>query len=162
MEWTGGCLCGAVRFQTRSHPLWIGHCHCEMCRRQSGAVMGSYVGFRAGTVVWIGEEPTRYKSSAQVERGFCPACGSTLSFHRVHETSIAVGAFDQPEALTPGRPPAGSAQDCHVFYEQKIPWLEIVDDLLCHQRWSAERADELEALAPGTTKVEPITVASSE
>ena len=154
MEWTGGCLCGAVRFRTDSDPLWVGHCHCEMCRRQTGGVMGSFVAFPAGSVEWLGKEPQRYRSSEHVERGFCPTCGSTLTFQRIHETAIAVGALDHPETLTPGHAPAGSAIDCHVFFEQRIPWLEIADNLVRHERWPAERIAELEDLSPGATNVD--------
>lgn len=48
---------------------------------------------------WLGVHPTRYRSSKDVERSFCGTCGNTIGFHRVHETSLAVGSFDDPDAL---------------------------------------------------------------
>ena len=94
MALTGGCLCGRVRYECEAEPLWVCHCHCEMCRRHSGAPVGTFVGFPAGSVRWLGGELTRYRSSKDVERSFCPACGSSTGFHRVHETSLALGSFD--------------------------------------------------------------------
>ncbi len=81
MEWTGGCLCGAVRYRTEAEPLWIAHCHCAMCRKATGAAFGTYAGFPAGSVEWTEGEPTLYRSSSEVERGFCSKCGGTL--HRI-------------------------------------------------------------------------------
>jgi hypothetical protein len=80
MPITGGCLCG----QTHAEPLWIGHCHCGMCRKHTGAPVATWIGFPAGSVRWVSKEPTRYRSSKDVERSFCPSCGSTIGFHRVH------------------------------------------------------------------------------
>jgi hypothetical protein len=36
MEWTGGCLCGDIRFKAGKDPVWVGHCHCTLCRKQTG------------------------------------------------------------------------------------------------------------------------------
>ena len=29
MKWTGGCLCGAIRYEVKAEPTYIGHCHCD-------------------------------------------------------------------------------------------------------------------------------------
>lgn len=140
--WTGRCLCGAVRFSTDAAPLWICHCHCEMCRRQTGSPLATYVGFPAGAVSWLGREPTRYRSSADVERSFCPVCGSTIGYHRVHETSLALGTFDQPAALlAPGTPAL------HVWTRERIAWFDTIDDWPRHFEFPPGRAEELEAVS---------------
>ena len=46
MTITGGCLCGQVRYQVETEPLWICHCHCGMCRKHTGAPLASFVGFQ--------------------------------------------------------------------------------------------------------------------
>ncbi len=139
---TGGCLCGAVRYVTNAEPRWLCHCHCEMCRRQTGSPLATYVGFPAGTVTWLGREPTRYRSSADVERSFCPTCGSTIGFHRVHETSLAVGSFDQPEALfAPGMLVE------HVWFREHISWFDTVDDWPRYPGFPPGRDAELEELS---------------
>ena len=102
MALAGGCLCGQVRYQANAEPMWICHCHCERCRRQTGAAVATYVGFPRETVEWLNSEPTRYRSSKDVERSFCSACGSTIGFHRVHETSLCLGSLDNPSDLPVG------------------------------------------------------------
>jgi hypothetical protein len=81
MEWAGGCLCGAVRYRASAHPRRVVSCHCGMCRRASGAAFLTFVHFPADAFAWTSAEPTRYRSSAAAERGFCALCGSTLSMH---------------------------------------------------------------------------------
>lgn len=131
MTWTGGCLCGAVRFRTESEPTWVAHCHCGMCRKHFGGVMGSFVGFPDGAIEWQGEPRARYSSSEGAQRAFCPRCGSTLTFERGERIDVAVGALDQPERLRPGDDP----DNCHIFYAERLPWLEIVDGLPRHDGW---------------------------
>ena len=70
MLWTGGCMCGAVRFEARGEPIAIGHCHCESCRRHTGTPVVTYVGFLERNVTFQGEERRRYKSSPGVVRAF--------------------------------------------------------------------------------------------
>ncbi|WP_164834693.1 GFA family protein [Sinorhizobium meliloti] len=93
---TGGCLCGALRYEVSGEPLRVGLCHCADCRKESGS---SFVTF----AVW----PTRaFKSSGEVKifagRGFCPDCGSRLFNPGEEETEIRVGSLDDaPAALNP-------------------------------------------------------------
>lgn len=82
MPASGGCLCGAVRYEVKERPTEAGACHCGMCRKWSG---GIYMAFRVpGEEVRLkGEEHIgRYKSSDWAERCFCKKCGSSL-FYRV-------------------------------------------------------------------------------
>lgn len=120
---TGGCLCGAVRFASVSAPVRGVICHCVMCRKHSGAPALAFVHFRVSDFTWTQGEPTRYRSSEFAERGFCAACGSTLSMHeRVlsDRVQITVGSLDEPERVH---------IDDHVWTEQQIPWFQVADSL---------------------------------
>ena len=122
MAWSGGCLCGAVRYRARADPLRVVSCHCGMCRRASGAAFLTFVHFPAGGFEWIGGEPTRYRSSAEAERGFCAICGSTLSMHEsvlADRVQISLGSLDRPDLVRP---------DDHVWTRSQLPWLNLVDD----------------------------------
>jgi hypothetical protein len=43
----GHCLCGAVRFSADGEPKWTGYCHCQSCRRHTGAPVSPYAGYEA-------------------------------------------------------------------------------------------------------------------
>ena len=141
MTLTGGCLCGEVRYLCEAEPLWVCHCHCEMCRRHSGAAVATFLGFPAGTVKWLGTEATRYRSSSDVERSFCSNCGSSIGFHRVHETSLYLGSFDKPSEIPVDRMLTG-----HVFYKDRIGWFDTADQWERHREFSPGRSEELEGL----------------
>jgi hypothetical protein len=113
-----------------------------MCRRQTGAPVATYVGFPAGTVAWLNKEPTRYRSSRDVERSFCPTCGGSIGFHRVSETFLCVGSLDAPSDL-----PIRSIWTGHTWYKEHIPWFETTDDWQRHSEFPPGRIEELNALS---------------
>lgn len=117
----GGCLCGAIRYRSDAAPLRGVICHCSMCRRHSGSPILAFVHFPRDAFAWIGEEPTRFRSSAFAERGFCPHCGSTVSMHEevlADRVQIAVGSLDQPNRVT---------IDDHVWSRERIAWFDTTD-----------------------------------
>ncbi|AUG54434.1 GFA family protein [Thalassospira marina] len=98
---TGGCLCGAVRFSVSGAPLGSNHCHCNMCRKDSGAGISTFVSFPASAVIWNGK-PTDYESSPGKYRGFCPKCGSSITWRKASDDSFIdfrLGTFDDPSAF---------------------------------------------------------------
>ncbi len=117
----GGCLCGNLRYEGRGEPKWVVHCHCRSCQRHSGAAFLTYVGFTIDDLVWQKGAPAIYESSPGVERGFCPACGSTLTFARPsrNEISVFAGSLDEPDDLTP---------TAHAFYDHHFAWLDLTDE----------------------------------
>jgi len=137
MTWTGGCLCGAVRFESDAEILWLCHCHCGMCRKHSGAPLATFVIFPAGAVSWTGRQPSRYRSSQDVERSFCPTCGSSIGFHRAHETSLGLGSFDRPDDIAVER-----SRSLHVMYGDHIAWFDTADDWPRHETRPSGVAEE--------------------
>jgi hypothetical protein len=113
----GRCLCGAVRFRAIARPKWVLWCHCESCRRHTGAPASVFVAFDDAAVTVTRGAITRYASSPGVERGFCARCGSTLTCanaRRPNETHFHLGAFERPEEFEP----TGAA-----FAGERLPWL---------------------------------------
>ena len=47
----GGCLCGDIRYRATSEPEFVTHCHCQMCRKHSGALFATDAGFRAAILI---------------------------------------------------------------------------------------------------------------
>ena len=119
----GGCLCGAIRYRSTAGPVRCVICHCEDCRRHSGAPCLSFVHFPVDAFTWLSGEPKRFRSSRYAERGFCPECGSTLSMHEEvlgDRVQVTLGSLDDPGRVSP--------QD-HVWTDSKISWFDIADDL---------------------------------
>lgn len=119
----GGCLCGAIRYRSALPPVRCLICHCECCRKHSGAPCLSFVHFPVEGFSWTGVEPARYRSSRYAERGFCSTCGSTVSMHEEvlgDRVQIAVGSLDDPGTVRP---------EDHVWTGSQLPWLDIRDDL---------------------------------
>jgi hypothetical protein len=142
MTITGGCLCREIRYEVQVEPMWICHCHCERCRKHSGSPITTWLGFPAGTVHWVTKEPFRYRSSKDVERSFCPVCGSTIGFHRVHETSIAIGSLDAPDEV-----PIAKLWTGHAWFKEHITWLDTTDEWTRYSEFPAGRLEELDALS---------------
>ncbi len=99
---TGGCACGAVRYETRGPLRDVVNCHCERCRRVTGHFMAATAS-ADGDLVVTGEGALQWwEAAAGVRYGFCRFCGSTLFWRAdgADRTSIAAGTIDPPTALT--------------------------------------------------------------
>ena len=97
---TGGCQCGAVRFELNEAPAEYAACHCSICRKIGGGVTLSAM-VPPGGATWATSDTLKtYDSSDWAERGFCSACGSSL-FWRLKVPGpmqglmyLSVGALD--------------------------------------------------------------------
>lgn len=58
---TGGCMCGAVRYEAGEDPYFVGFCHCRMCQRTYGQGSGIFVVFRKDVLRITKGEPKYYK-----------------------------------------------------------------------------------------------------
>jgi hypothetical protein len=123
MAVTGGCLCGAVRYEVAGQPLAAFHGHCSCCRRWQGAAFATIaVVPKAAFRVTMGEEVMQqYESSPGTFRCFCHQCGSSLyNLPAIlpHINGLLAGTVDGKL----GERPAG-----HTFVGSKAGWLEITD-----------------------------------
>jgi hypothetical protein len=95
---SGGCQCGAVRFRASKFGR-ASICHCRMCQKAFGGFFGALV--TAHDLEWTRGEPKRFASSNKVQRGFCAACGTPLTYEYGGPVEVAVGAFDNPAVVPP-------------------------------------------------------------
>lgn len=125
---TGGCGCGAVRFEARGPLRSVIFCHCDQCRRQSGHFLGATAVADDMLTVIGTQNLTWYKSSEKAKRGFCALCGSGLFWKhdRLDQTSILAGSFDKPTGLTASH---------HIFTGQKGDYYAINDGLPQNEHW---------------------------
>jgi len=123
----GGCLCGNIRWRASGEALYAIHCHCGQCQKHTGAAFGTGVGFRPADIIWTNGEPTFYQSSPNAKRGFCPRCGSSISWHYLDDQiAMLIGSFDHPEQIQPS---------AHMMVERRLPWLKIDDGLPRYPRF---------------------------
>jgi len=92
---TGGCLCGAVRFEATGRPYRVGLCHCLDCRKHHGALFHASAIFPEDAVKVEGE------TGSYSGRHFCPQCGSSVFGRSGDEVEINLGALDQTDRLQP-------------------------------------------------------------
>lgn len=104
---TGGCLCGAVRFETSAEPIMSGNCHCRDCQRSSGSAFTPAI-FVPKDSVSIQGTVKYFDSKADsgyiISRGFCPICGSQMfaKLERAqHVLGLRAGTLDAPEHFQP-------------------------------------------------------------
>jgi hypothetical protein len=102
---SGGCLCGKVRYQLGGEPRAVVLCYCNLCRRSVGATPVAWASVRLDDLQ-VSPEISYHSSSPKARRGFCPACGTSLTFESEDfpgEIDITVASLDDAEALTPQR-----------------------------------------------------------
>ena len=133
---TGGCLCGALRYETYESPKRTGYCHCTLCQRSSGAPVLAYATIPIDGFVLRQGDPARYASSKHGERWFCHHCGTQIAYcDKDNPTSvdINVGGLDNPELVSP---------QCHIFESSRISWFDTADQLPRYAGAEPEGEDE--------------------
>lgn len=123
---TGGCLCGAVRYEVTADPVYTGHCHCRSCQRASGAGHTTYVGVPRAAMTVRGQ-PRAYTliggSGLPAQRHFCPSCGSQLFGTCQLDPAMATlyaGSLDDPSMIRP---------DAAINVCNRQPWDRVSGDL---------------------------------
>lgn len=100
---TGGCHCGSIRYSAEIDKLEAVYCHCRMCQKSFGNIFATFFSVFKSDVRWITKEPAYFHSSKLAKRGFCPDCGTPISFgyHDSDHIDLSVGSLDKPEQMKP-------------------------------------------------------------
>ena len=106
MMLTGGCRCGAVRYQAEvEDPSRHGLCHCADCRRSTGAPAVAWLAVPKDTFAVIQGEATRWDGDNGAERYFCGTCGTSLYYFNEAVlpgiADIQSATLDDPDAYPP-------------------------------------------------------------
>ncbi len=107
MKASGGCLCGAVRYEIDGEPLFAGHCHCSDCQKATGTGHVSVTGLPADGVKITGETrgyTVKGDSGQGYTRHFCPTCGSLVFGQAAGMPgviNVTAGTLDDTAAFTP-------------------------------------------------------------
>ena len=102
---TGGCGCGAVRFEITEPPLAAGYCHCTRCQRRTGTAAAVSARVAPGAVrITAGEDQIgAWDPEGGLRKSFCRACGSALFGGPADGDFVIVrmGAFDKDPGVRP-------------------------------------------------------------
>lgn len=120
---TGGCQCGAIRYELTAPPLETYVCHCCECQRQSASAFGISVIVSSTSLQLVRGTPDKWSRTAdsgtQVDCFFCRTCGTRV-WHgdpdRVQTVSIKGGSLDQPVDIS---------SVPHIWTIRKLPGVVI-------------------------------------
>jgi hypothetical protein len=125
-RYTGGCLCGALRYEAQGEPQFAGHCYCADCRKASGSGFIPFMGFASSAVRFIGQTlqfTSKAATGRDAVRNSCPTCGSlvfggVIGKDQCH--TIYAGTLDDPWSFRP---------QIAIFTRNRPPWAVIPPEL---------------------------------
>ena len=114
---TGGCLCGAVRYEVTGPLRDVVICHCSRCLRTHGHA-AAYSACERARLAIVRDEALRWYAADERERGFCARCGASLFWRAAGRAtvSIAAGTLD---------PPTGLRTVAHIYTREHADYYEI-------------------------------------
>lgn len=119
----GHCLCQSVTFECNERANWTLHCHCESCRRATSSPLTTWISVPRRAFRFTKGTPSYFTSSPGVRRGFCPNCGSPLTWESTRipdEVHFYAVCLADPSSVVPER---------HVFVNEQLSWIETTDKL---------------------------------
>lgn len=127
---TGGCHCGAIRYEAEGEPLHHALCHCVDCRRHAGAPMVGWAMFMSDQVRITQGQAKTYASSEHGRRHFCGDCGTGVYYTNSEMlpgiTDVQSGTLDDPAAI-----PA----QVHIQIADRIGWMKSAHALPEFERY---------------------------
>jgi hypothetical protein len=138
---TGGCLCGAVRYEWRGTEVSASYCHCSDCQKATGGPYTVGVGVDAAGLTLREGKPKGYTkrgdSGKPITREFCPDCGSPL-FTRAEVCPgtvwIKAGSLDEPQRIQPTH---------QTWTQMAVPWAYLDESVPGVTRNGPESRDEI-------------------
>jgi len=106
--YTGGCACGAIRYEAPGEPVFQNHCQCRDCQKRSGTGHGSWLTFARRADVKLTGEAARWRvagdSGNEKVHAFCPTCGTPvhLTFSAMPDLiAFPAASLDDPARFSP-------------------------------------------------------------
>ncbi len=135
MTISGGCHCGAVRYEANGEALTHALCHCTDCRKSAGAPMVAWTMYPAEAVKLTKGEPTIYHSSENGRRHFCADCGTGVFYTNAVVLpgiiDIQSATYDNPDAVAP---------QAHIQVAERIEWMEQAHQLPTFERYPPQKS----------------------
>jgi hypothetical protein len=119
----GGCLCGAVRYRLSGEPLSSIVCHCNSCRKASGAPLVAWLTMDRAQFQWLSGSPQFNHSSPDAMRRFCSQCGTQLTYENSaspNTIDVTTATLDDAEEFPP---------TMEVWLEHRLNWQPVNETL---------------------------------
>lgn len=130
---TGGCHCGAIRYEATAGPSRHALCHCSDCRKSAGAPVVAWGIFGLNEVRVTKGEPKVRASSENGRRHFCPDCGAGLFY----TNDVIFDGFIDVQTATLDDPDAVMAPMAQIQVAERIGWMKDAHLLPHHERYTA-------------------------
>jgi hypothetical protein len=103
---TGGCACGAIRYEVTAEPIVAFNCHCRDCQKTTGGGYTPVFYVPANAFKITRGAPKYFGTTSEMMgdnvRGFCPDCGSRLFGGKSDlGQGITAGTLDDPSLYKP-------------------------------------------------------------
>jgi hypothetical protein len=123
LRFSGGCQCGALRYEFVGPLGTTDLCHCRMCQKAFGSFGAVLMRVDLANFRWTRGQPSKFKSSALVDRGFCKSCGTPIYMFEQGDTclDLAVGTMDNPNAI--------SSLQSQIGVESRVDWFQTLHGL---------------------------------
>ncbi len=133
--YTGGCLCGAIRFEIRGPIRNIVLCHCSECRKAQGSAFASngIVNSDAFEILTGTDMLSGYEATPGQTKYFCKQCGSPImskSESKPDQVRVRLGTIDSDITERPS---------AHIFVTSKANWETICGDLPQYESYEPDR-----------------------
>jgi hypothetical protein len=140
---TGGCQCGALRFETLAPLDQVYLCHCRMCQKAVGGPFAVYTKLPRAAFRWTRGQPAEWASSSLGFRQFCAACGTPVGYRYAQgeETAdqyLTGGVFDDYQGIVPA---------VQFASESRLHWMDHVNALTVHDLGANEPGSIFATLA---------------
>ncbi len=126
-KFTGGCLCGAIRYEIDGEPFRIANCHCDDCRKATGSAYATNLFYKEEQITLLQGSPKHYDHTADsgnsMFKEFCGNCGSQVfggGAMRPGVKSVKVGTIDDASFVKP---------DVNLFTAHALSCTLIDDDV---------------------------------
>jgi hypothetical protein len=134
VPFTGGCYCGAVRYECSAEPLMMFNCHCRDCQQVSGGTGQAVIVVRKEALKFTKGAPryhfTEGEKRGKHKRGFCAECGSRISGGETDRAlpimAITASSLDDPSWFRP---------QYDIFTSQAQPWDRMDSALPKHAKY---------------------------
>ena len=107
-----------------------------MCQKAVGGPFAALAAVKLGDFAWTRGVPGIFNSSPGAARGFCPDCGTPLTFQDLDADRInfTIASLDRPAGVTP---------EFQMGIESRLPWFETLPGLPAHNTADLVTAERL-------------------